>query len=124
MTHASILQGNCTTDTTSAVGIHPVTRNLKPPLRPLQTGQCVVVMDKMLLELDGIHHWLHNIVLRHESHSGVASISTGWGATLWMTSVTIQGDGRTACGNCGLDVVAHSRLYMEGKHRLASACKF
>ena len=76
------------------------------PLRGLLPGQCLLLVDHLLMWMDD-RMWLDNLYVRLASprYNEFGGFVTGGNASeLWMTGVTLQGngDGVQDCDDCAL----------------------
>jgi hypothetical protein len=85
-------------------------------LLPLKPKQCLLIAGESLMNVEQGDLWLDGLYVRQRSAETIYSslISVGGQGSLWMTSVTLQGDGDGVanCQQCALDVT--SQLYAEG----------
>jgi hypothetical protein len=120
------MQGNCTGAPPSAASL-----GLSgAPLLPLLPYQCLLVADAQLLGMDS-QLWLDGLYVRYRStgrlmvgHRGTSGFWRTAGyysfikihnlGSLWMTAVTLQGDGDGIfdCESCGL--LTLGKVYAEG----------
>lgn len=89
------------------------------PLRPLLTGQCLLLADEQVLSA-GSRLWLDGLYFRltsprHRLFSQLI-VTHGAGTEVWMTNVTLQGngDGQQDCYICGVGVASNAAVYAEG----------
>lgn len=86
-----MLQGNCSHEPTAEQ--LPLYNGAQSEWKP---GQCVILTDVELVELE-LQLWLDNLYIRHVTTPRTDTVSVLWCVTemcqMWMTSVTIQGDG-------------------------------
>lgn len=120
------VQGNCAaaTPTAESVGLLP---NGQAPLRGFTPGQCLVAVDHELLVVSDSEVWLDSLYVRlvlprNQTFfefvfvQGGGDIRVGPSAALYMTNVTMQGNGDDAvdCVDCGVGVSFNSGVYAEG----------
>jgi hypothetical protein len=119
------MQGNC-----SAVA--PPSLNLPAnhvPLRPFLPGQCLLLIDADLLVVERKRQlWLDRLYMRiTDPRDGLpfdSFIRVDYsGAELWVTGVTMQGngDGIRDCWGCAMGAFREGRVYAEGTQSLAAA---
>lgn len=110
-----MLQGNCNDPPPDELVKH-ITGTELLPLKP---GQCLLTTDASLMNVEHGNMWLDGVYVRqkHTDSYYQSLISVGRKGTLWMTSVTLQGDGSHVpnCEQCALDVA--SQLYAEGENQ-------
>jgi hypothetical protein len=92
----AFMQGNCSSEpSTLALGLSGRDLATRTP------GQCILVTDQALLRLDRQNLWLHSLHIPFRTNGQAYSCcdsmllyATGTGtANLWLTSVTLQGEG-------------------------------
>jgi hypothetical protein len=103
------MQGNCSSDTSSL--------NLSAPdLLSLKAGQCVLLTDGSLMQLEG-SLWLDNLYIRYlKTSRGYAEallVCYGKDCNLWLTSITLQG-ALAQHPHTGGVLVEGGQLYAEG----------
>lgn len=112
------MQGNCT-------GVAPPYPNLDlshAPLRPLLPRQCLLLADDRLMEVDSSKLWLDGLYVRLTTPRDTSGVFDGFilvsgsGAEVWMTGVTLQGNGDKVrdCDDCGLRGSIDAAVYAEG----------
>ena len=108
------VQGNCKSQPSAAeLGLAGTAG-----LQDWQAGQCVIVTDVRLMSVFQ-NLWLHGLYIRHHAttRTGTESWSVVWcgskDCNLWMTDVTIQGDGSKDSGKGALHV-SGGQVYAEG----------
>lgn len=112
------MQGNCE----GVASPLPVLNANDGPLRDLLPRQCLLLVDADLLEVDDSKLWLDGLYVRLTSPRGedgfAELIYIQPSGELWMTDVTLQGNGNSDfgadCSNCGMDV--RGSVYAEGVH--------
>ena len=110
------IQGNCTTLPTAAqLGVP----SQSPPLREVTPGQCVLVVDRAILKVEGGAAWVHRMYVRILASPGGTSetaVQANTGALLWMTRVTIQGPGDATedCTVCGMSASSEASVFADG----------
>lgn len=112
------MQGNC-----SAV---PPSQDLlllpegAAPLQPLKQQQCVLIVSGNLFTVDESDLWMDNIYVRArvepDSDPFQEMLEMRDEARVWMTNVTLQGDGtkKEICKECGLEALYDVKLYAKG----------
>jgi hypothetical protein len=105
------MQGNC-------AGAPPSAASLDlscAPLLPLLPYQCLIIADMDLLWTD-FQLWLDGLYVRYRCTTRADSFYNfiAVSGQLWMTAVTLQGDGNGVpdCASCGIRTDRHS--YAEG----------
>lgn len=103
------MQGNCT-DT--APTFKPPSG--EAPLRPLLPGQCLLLTN---IELQAeANLWLDGLYFRITTHTTLFRyIGTVQGAELWLTRVTLQGNGDGFHNMTALQLAQRSSAYVEGE---------
>ena len=85
-------------------------------LLPWKPRQCLLTTDASFMNVEHGNLWLDGLYVRQKHTKSVyqSLVSVGGKGALWMTSVTLQGDGShvSNCEQCALDVT--SQLYAEG----------
>lgn len=116
------VQGNCSEPSTALIqSISGV------PLQPMLPAQCLVIADMKFMNTNSAQGgmWLDGLYFRYQASTREPQADFGikWnGDMLYMTAVTIQGDGAGMphCDICGASVVAQDEggevggLYAEG----------
>ena len=110
------MQGNCGD---IAPSFTPPTGHA--PLRDMMPGQCLLLADSPFIQLPQSQLWLDGLHVRLTSPRGADFTSlvwTGSNAELWMTGVTLQGngDGVRDCWHCGFS--GSGMLHAEGSFLL------
>ena len=86
------------------------------PITQVRPGQCVIVTDLLLLAVRQ-NLWMDNLYIRHHTTDRTDSTSAVWSGSkdcnLWMTSITIQGDG-VGDPHLGALALVGGQLYAEG----------
>lgn len=116
------VQGNCTN--APPLAFENLDGVLNIPLRDMKPGQCLILLSAGFIHL-AQDMWLDNLYLRlHKSApdttaSSMNSLVDAEKAGLWMTNVTMQGDGdgTTDCRDCGIRMLT-SLAYIEGTSSL------
>lgn len=107
------MQGNCLEAPSSSNIALYIADSLLKDWRP---GQCVIVTDVRLMSVYS-SIWLHKLYIRHHSTTRSDTMSVIWCGTedcnLWMTDVTLQGDGAEDPELGGLDA-SGGQVYAEG----------
>lgn len=109
------MQGNCNAD--AEFGGVPVKH---AAMRELQPRQCLLIADHNVLEVWDSNLWLNNIYFRLTNpRSGTFDqivLVTGPLAKVWMTDVTMQGNGDLVqdCIDCGVTVRAQGNMFVGG----------
>jgi hypothetical protein len=88
-----------------------------PPLRPLLPGQCLIAGTSQPFKIEGNWAWVDNLYVG----VGNSSFYDQWIADptsrLWMTNVTVQGNGASTGGGCSGECAYNSvegYQYLEG----------
>ena len=112
------MQGNC-----SAV---PPSEDLlrlpegSAPLQPLNQQQCVLIVSGSLFSVDESSLWFDNIYVRArvepDSDPFQEFLEIRDEGRVWMTNVTMQGDGtkKQICKECGVEAIYDAKLYAQG----------
>lgn len=110
--NAACMQGNCSQEvSTTVLGLSG------SPLLDRLPGQCVIVTDVHLVSVKQ-NFWMHGLYIRHHRTARTQTDNVVvWCGTedcnLWLTSVTVQGDGTDDPSRGGLEVNG-GQLYAEG----------
>lgn len=119
-----VMQGNCDFPVEfGGVPEHHV------PLRALRPQQCLLVVDHNVLEVWDSQLWLDRIYFRlGNGPSGTFDqfvLVTGTIAELWMTHVTMQGNGDNIqdCIDCGFAVRSGGSMFASGAHPCGHKCQ-
>jgi hypothetical protein len=111
------MQGNCYSVETPSASFP----SGHAPLRPLLPNQCLLLADEDLLNVRAGNLWLDSLYVRLTTPRDAGGvfygfIQVGFEAAVWMTGVTLQGngDGVEDCWACGLIFWAKARVYAEG----------
>lgn len=115
------MQGNCTQKPSDKdLGLSDV------PVIDWKSGQCVLVTDVMLMEVYQ-NLWLDSLYVRHYTTPRTDTNYVVWCGTencnLWMTSVTLQGDGIIDPVNGAL-FVSGGNFYGEGVYSIPGMYRF
>lgn len=120
-----LLQGNCTdlpAPTHGSLGLLASSA----PLRSLKPHQCVILSDNSPFQVSFADLWIENVYVRMVTPSSGAldPLLTAERSSVWMTNVTLQGDGdkSTDCTLCGFSAFGSSKLYAEGVLILIPCC--
>lgn len=109
-------QGNCTTVPT--LGSLGYDESSLLPLRTLKSGQCVMLSMHALFSVSGIPMWLDSVYLRMLPSPGsyLPPILSTSDTSLWMTNVSLQGDGDGVkdCPVCGFIASDQSDVFAKG----------
>jgi hypothetical protein len=84
-------------------------------MEPLRPGQCLLITNGGIFTVSKGKLWLDRVYIRfRQSHETRQSslVSAGSPGQLWMSGVTIQGDGVRLCEGLYVD----SSAYIEGAH--------
>lgn len=103
------------------------------PLKTLNPRQCVVIFERNVMHVEGSSLWLDNVHFRFRGAAAADTAAAGAGAAdtalafdevinaslsarVWMTNVTMQGDGtgNLTCSQCGMEVAQSAAVYAEG----------
>lgn len=97
------------------------------PLRPFVPGQCLLAVDQSLLVVNDSNLWLNSLYIRitaprNETFfelvyvQGNGPISEGASAAVFITNVTLQGNGDDVrdCLDCGITADLNAGVYAEG----------
>lgn len=116
MNCAAILQGNCSTRILPG----PLDNSGVAPLREQRSRQCVLLADVHFISMYQ-SWWLDNVYIRHRrtprTKDSIDFKGVVWCGSvkcnLWMTNVTLQGDGRQDPEQGGV-AVHGGQLYANG----------
>ena len=110
------MQGNCDESALPDLDLPPS----HAPLRPLKPGQCLLLANNNLFEVNGTKLWIDNLhirltVARDDQFSHLVEVR-GASGELWMTNMSIQGngDGVRDCWACGLYAWEAGKTYVSG----------
>ena len=98
------------------------------PLKPLNPRQCVVIFESDVMHVEGSSLWLDNVYFRFRGAAAADTaaadaalafdevINASLSARVWITNVTMQGDGtgNLACSQCGVEAAQSAAVYAEG----------
>jgi hypothetical protein len=111
------MQGNCAAAPPSAASL-----GLSgAPLLPLLPYQCLLITDMQLLQTDfNSELWLNGLYIRYRRTTRIDQPISEFILTagnLWMTAVTLQGDGVSHCREMGMAsaTASHARLTQQLK---------
>lgn len=113
------MQGNCSH--APPLALDQLDSVMHVPLRDMNPGQCLVLVGSGFIELFNFDLWLDNLYLRlhkagpDDNSNSMKALVDGHNGGLWITNVTMQGDGdnRTDCRDCGAAFLS-SVAYIEG----------
>lgn len=115
----ALVQGNCLDPPPSAVALQLSGDGLAPRLG----NQCILTTPADTLHVSAGNVWLDHLYLRLRA-TGVADthinlISANKAGRLWMTNVTVQGDGDRPCQ--GVSCNQATGAFMQGAARVCTA---
>lgn len=110
------MQGNCSEAPTDELWAKHVTDSAPSP-RTVLPGQCVIFGTALPFSIQDSSLWVDNIYLRVGDSALFENWQSGTSSRLWMTNVTVQGNGATDETRCSAECAANAvegSQYLEG----------